>query len=56
MSLFHSLVSSLGTLSGAFQRQVRDQLSPLVEPWLPILCDVLAKGVDLQVWEGRGVE
>lgn len=31
-------------------------MEPLVAPWLPTLCEILAKGVNVQVWSCLGPE
>ncbi|KAF5839257.1 armadillo-type protein [Dunaliella salina] len=41
LSILRGLLVQLGVLSGAFQRQVRDLMVPLLIPWLPVLSSIL---------------
>jgi len=41
LSILRGLLVQLGVLSGAFQRQVRDLMVPLLIPWFPVLSSIL---------------
>ncbi|GAX82463.1 hypothetical protein CEUSTIGMA_g9890.t1 [Chlamydomonas eustigma] len=48
IKLLHSMLAMLSGLRGAVQRQARDMIEPLLEPWLPIIAEILGKGVLLK--------
>ncbi|KAF6258143.1 armadillo-type protein [Scenedesmus sp. NREL 46B-D3] len=43
------LAGALASLSGAFQRQVRDMLVPLLEPWVPLICSTLTADIKVRL-------
>ncbi|KAG2426502.1 hypothetical protein HXX76_011729 [Chlamydomonas incerta] len=48
LSILCDLLKGLGVMAGVYQRQVRDLLVPLVEPWLPLLCAQVAAPLDVE--------
>ncbi|KAF8072465.1 Ipo9 [Scenedesmus sp. PABB004] len=45
-AIMAELAGALASLSGTYQRQVRNMLVPLMSPWVPLVCGVL--GADMQ--------
>mmetsp|Transcript_12632 Transcript_12632/g.27297 ORF Transcript_12632/g.27297 Transcript_12632/m.27297 type:complete len:1089 (+) Transcript_12632:75-3341(+) len=43
LCILHDIICVLGTLTGAFQRQVRDLIAPELQPWLPTLTRALER-------------
>ncbi|KAG1664011.1 hypothetical protein FOA52_010527 [Chlamydomonas sp. UWO 241] len=56
LSVVHGLVSVLGSTAGVFQRKYRDQLLPLLQPWLPLLGEQLTRGISLAEPAAWGVQ
>ncbi|WIA08198.1 hypothetical protein OEZ85_007649 [Tetradesmus obliquus] len=44
-SIMAELAGALAALSGTYQRQVRQMLVPLMEPWLPLVCSTLTSDI-----------
>ncbi|KAG2485990.1 hypothetical protein HYH03_015313 [Edaphochlamys debaryana] len=55
LSILHDLLHALGYMAGVYQREVRDLLVPLVEPWLPLLCAAVAQPLCAEDPSGWGV-
>lgn len=48
LSIMHGFLSTIAYMAGPQQKQIRDLLAPLVQPWLPTLTTILASDVGLQ--------
>ncbi|GIL64427.1 hypothetical protein Vafri_18355 [Volvox africanus] len=55
LSIFYDVIKSLAVMGAVYQRQVRDLLVPLVDPWLPLLCGVVAQPMTIQDTSGWAI-
>ncbi|GLI67765.1 hypothetical protein VaNZ11_012019 [Volvox africanus] len=55
LSIFYDIIKSLAVMGAVYQRQVRDLLVPLVDPWLPLLCGVVTQPMSIQDTSGWAV-
>lgn len=49
LSIMNHLIAGLGALSGAHQKQVRDMMLPLLQPWTHSVCQILAADFSIAV-------
>jgi len=56
LMVLHGVISALENTAGSFQRKYRDQLLPLLHPWLPLLGQELHRGIKIDQPSEWGVQ